>query len=197
MLDREVTIRAVFSAVLSRCAPGASHFAAQSQTTHCSWCQLRVDRCLFGPINKNTLVPVVRDFRSGSKQLKVSCVCKALFSLGLSWWWTSQPVNQMVQINRNKMNKSYSDSASLARFYSLQPMRAWKTYHSCHGFGSVLSHRRQAADLHQRVTGDNSRDRSVLVYDFGTFTLKPSSTGAFKLWQKTSLGREHLISPQL
>lgn len=68
MLDREVTISAVFSAVLSRCAPGMKeHESLCSSKSHCSWCQLRVDRCLFGPINKNTLVPVVRDFRSGSK----------------------------------------------------------------------------------------------------------------------------------
>lgn len=50
-------------------------------------------------------------------------------------------------------------------------------------------------DLHQQITDNNSKDRSALVYDFSTFSLKSSSTSEFKLWWETSLGCEHLISP--
>ena len=50
-------------------------------------------------------------------------------------------------------------------------------------------------DLHQRITDNNCKDRSALVYDFSTFSLKSSSTSEFKLWWETSLGCEHLISP--
>lgn len=70
MSDREVTISAVLSVILSRCVPGVKEHeslcSSKSNYTHCSCCQPRVDRCLFGPINKNTVVPVVRDFRSAA-----------------------------------------------------------------------------------------------------------------------------------
>lgn len=51
-----------------------------------------------------------------------------------------------------------------------------------------------AADLHQQIADNNSKDGSAQLYDFSTFSLKPSSTSAFKLWWETSLGCEHLIS---
>lgn len=57
------------------------------------------------------------------------------------------------------------------------------------------SHSHLPADSRQQITDNHSEDRSALVYDFSTFTLKPSSTSAFKLWWETSLGCEHLISP--
>lgn len=50
-----------------------------------------------------------------------------------------------------------------------------------------------AADLRRQIADNNSKGGSAQLYDFGFFTLKPSSISAFKLWWETSLGCEHLI----